>query len=410
MKNIKMGIIADDFTGAADAASFLVKGGNKVVLCNSIPEKITCDCDYIVIAEKIRSVDPEIALERIKKDLQFLSKLNVNRIYYKFCSTFDSTRKGNIGPVMDYLLDTFEQDFSILCPSLPINGRTVKDGILYVDNIPLSSSPLKDHPLNPMWDSNICNLMKPQSKYPCFVIKKEDVNGKTIGKIISQHLNNRFYIIPDYVNEEDGKQIARVFKDLKIMGGGSGLLEFIGDYCNSHERGITTVRVPKRSVILCGSCSLATKRQINYFRNKGGRLLPINGEKVFCGEVTIDKTVKTILKNLPESTLVYSDAIDKDFHDVKRETQFYLISKALEDFFALLGKRLVEYNFDGILVAGGETSGAVMLKLGYQSFYIEKSIAPGVPILIPEQDKNVSIILKSGNFGNDDFFTKALRW
>ncbi|MEG0264639.1 MAG: four-carbon acid sugar kinase family protein, partial [Erysipelotrichaceae bacterium] len=149
------GVIADDFTGASDAASFLVKSGNRVVMVTSNHINNINDCDCIVVALKIRSVKPEIAIEQVKEVLQLFNELNVDKIYYKFCSTFDSTPKGNIGVVMDYLLETFNERYTILVPSLPINGRIVKNGFLYVNGTLLSDSSMKNHPLNPMWDSYI---------------------------------------------------------------------------------------------------------------------------------------------------------------------------------------------------------------------------------------------------------------
>ena len=171
MKNIKIGVIADDFTGAGDAASFLEKSGAETIMYNAVPNELQV-CDAAVIALKTRSVSPHEAVTEAKKAVDFLKENGCERIYFKYCSTFDSTPQGNIGVVADFLLEYLAQPFTILCPSLPVNHRIVKDGNLYVNGEKLSDSPLKNHPLNPMWDSYIPNLIKPQSKYPCFIMRQ----------------------------------------------------------------------------------------------------------------------------------------------------------------------------------------------------------------------------------------------
>ena len=224
-KNIKIGVIADDFTGAGDAASFLEKSGAETIMYNAVPNELQV-CDAAVIALKTRSVTPHAAVAEVKKAVDFLKENGCERIYFKYCSTFDSTPQGNIGVVADFLLEYLAQPFTILCPSLPVNQRIVKDGNLYVNGEKLSDSPLKIHPLNPMWDSYIPNLMKPQSKYPCFIMRQKELcEGEwkqTIHALKCRY--ERFYIVPDYETEQDGIRIAEAFKELPVLTGGSGLL------------------------------------------------------------------------------------------------------------------------------------------------------------------------------------------
>ncbi len=218
MKNIKIGVIADDFTGAGDAASFLEKSGAETIMYNAVPNELQV-CDAAVIALKTRSVTPHAAVAEVKKAVDFLKENGCERIYFKYCSTFDSTPQGNIGVVADFLLEYLAQPFTILCPSLPVNQRIVKDGNLYVNGEKLSDSPLKNHPLNPMWDSYIPNLMKPQSKYPCFIMRQKELcEGEwkqTIHALKCRY--ERFYIVPDYETEQDGIRIAEAFKELPVL-------------------------------------------------------------------------------------------------------------------------------------------------------------------------------------------------
>ncbi len=218
-------MIADDFTGAGDIASFLQKGGARTLLLTEIPASFREDYDCVVLALKSRSAAPEEAVRQVKRAAAFLREAGMERIYFKYCSTFDSTPEGNIGVVSDFLLEELGLSFTLLCPSLPVNGRTVKDGILYVHGVPLAESPMKEHPLNPMWASSIPKLMSSQSRYPCFVLKREDMISGMAWEIAGEYGKKygKFYLVPDYENEEDGKRIAELFGDLGLLTGGSGI-------------------------------------------------------------------------------------------------------------------------------------------------------------------------------------------
>ncbi|MEG0165416.1 four-carbon acid sugar kinase family protein [Anaerorhabdus sp.] len=396
------GVIADDFTGASDAASFLVKSGNRVVMATSSHISNIKDCDCIVVALKIRSVKPEIAIEQVKEVLRLFNEHNVDKIYYKFCSTFDSTPQGNIGIVMDYLLETFNEKYTILVPSLPINGRTVKDGFLYVNGILLSESSMKNHPLNPMWDSYIPNLMKPQSKYNCYLIDENNSD------IINQIKDDKFYLVPNYENEDDGIKIANKFRNLKVFGGGSGILEY---FCFNQikECQYTDIQTKnEKAIIVCGSCSKNTALQITKYK-ENNKTIKINSLELLENKISANSLINIVEKNLPDVTLIYSDGIEKDMSDFSKHKKFSKISNLVEQLNADICALAIKRGFNKIVVAGGETSGAVILKMGYSSFVIGKSIAPGVPILIPIENSEVKLVLKSGNFGDEDFFEKAIR-
>ncbi|MFR9254759.1 MAG: four-carbon acid sugar kinase family protein [Merdibacter sp.] len=204
----------------------MAKSGARVIMCNEIPGKMTADFDALVVALKSRSAAKEEALAQSGQALQFLREQGCEQFYFKYCSTFDSTPQGNIGVVMDALMEALDVPYSLLCPSLPVNGRTVLNGILYVNGQPLSESPMKDHPLNPMWDSEIANLMRPQSHFPCEVMSREQMKTEWIEQLKQKHAKERFYLIPDYETDADGEQIASLFGDLPLLSGGSGLLEY----------------------------------------------------------------------------------------------------------------------------------------------------------------------------------------
>lgn len=404
----KTGVIADDFTGAGDIASFLQKGGARTLLLTEVPASFGEEWDCVVIALKIRSAKPEDAVEQVKKALAFLKETGMERIYFKYCSTFDSTPKGNIGVVMDALLEELDVPFSLLCPSLPVNGRTVKNGILYVKGIPLAESPMKDHPLNPMWASGIPELMRPQSRYPCFIVKREDIkNGKVWDDIERyQKEQEKFYLIPDYEDEEDGRQIAAAFGACRLLSGGSGLAEYLLD-----GKGKAAIRKQEqaegqRAILLCGSCSQMSGKQIGFYRKKGHAVYCVDARKLEEGHLCAADIFAYALEH--DNTLIYSGAAEEGLHSVERTESFYKRSKLMEALMADLSEMAVKHRFDRVIVAGGETSGAVTLRLGYAAYQIGDSVAPGVPVMRPLKNLRLSLILKSGNFGDEDFFEKAL--
>ena len=407
MNKRKIGVIADDFTGASDAASFLAKSGNRTVLLTKLPQTLQSDCHCIVVALKIRSVPADQAIAEIEKVIQFFEKNHVEQYYYKYCSTFDSTPKGNIGPVMDYLLERMHQPYTLLCPSLPINGRTVKDGILKVNGIPLAESSMKNHPLNPMWDSYIPNLMKEQSKYPCFPLSSEIMKSKEkLSAFIEQlKVHAHFYLVPDYTSDQEGALIHERFAQLPVLSGGSGLLaHFKQD--TSQKQDFAFDQRTQKAMIVCGSCSEMTRKQVQYFKTVRKNAYTSHSQALLDHSIDAQKYARLLEEQLPNVCLVYSDGCETTLKTTS-ET-FLLESQLMEQFLSELALLAKNSGFNKIIAAGGETSGAVMLRLGYSSFFVGDSVSPGVPVLIPVEDTNMRIILKSGNFGDEAFFLRAI--
>ena len=403
----KTGVIADDFTGAGDIASFLQKGGARTLLLTEIPASFREDYDCVVLALKSRSAAPEEAVRQVKRAAAFLREAGMERIYFKYCSTFDSTPEGNIGVVSDFLLEELGLSFTLLCPSLPVNGRTVKDGILYVHGVPLAESPMKDHPLNPMWASSIPKLMSSQSRYPCFVLKREDMISGMAWKIAGEYGKKygKFYLVPDYENEEDGKRIAELFGDLGLLTGGSGLAEYLagGNGCLGEHRQDRC----RKAILLCGSCSRMSAKQIAFYRDKGYDTYGVDSGKLAEGSLGAGDVVSYVLEH--ENVLVYSTAAGKTAGKAAGTQEFYRQSRLMENLMADLSQMALAHGFDRIIAAGGETSGAVTLRLGYGAYEIGNSVAPGVPVMRPLENRKLALILKSGNFGEEDFFEKALQ-
>ena len=415
-KQMILGCVGDDFTGSSDAASFLVNAGMKTVLLNGIPKELpNIDCDAIIIALKTRSIEKTLAVKESLEALAWLSEHGAKHLYIKYCSTFDSTPAGNIGPIIDAALEKYDEQYTMLCPALPVNKRIVRHGELWVDDVLLAESAMKNHPLNPMWASDIAELIKPQGKYPCLKIPYEMLDSRSLSEI-KKHIadyasiNDRFYIIPDYISEEHAKKIAEIFGQCKILTGGSGVLTELAKYYNKTKipcKQYIKSSVGGRGILLAGSCSKATLAQIACFQSSGGVSYKIDPLALLNKTMTVEMIWQFVEDHQSDTVLLYSSAPS----DVVQLNQQYgrdKIANIIEQVMAELGKKAYKAGIKKIIVAGGETSGAVTQALGFNAFIIGESIAPGVPIMAPVQDESVRLVLKSGNFGDNDFFNTAI--
>ncbi|MEY8336854.1 3-oxo-tetronate kinase [Lachnospiraceae bacterium 62-35] len=410
--NLKLGCVADDFTGASDAASFLREQGIKTILFNGIPrEELTESCGAAVIALKSRTAPVEEAVRNSLEALEWLKTMGAERLYVKYCSTFDSTKEGNIGPVLDGALERLGISYTLLCPSLPVNGRTVENGCLYIKGIPLHKTHMRNHPLTPMWDADIHVLMKEQSRYPCLNLSVKDMEEgrEAVEEKIKSYARGKehFYVIPDYYREEHGALILSCFPALPLLSGGSGLLS-VGGLCGDPEkweedegRGSAG-----KTLLLAGSCSKVTLEQIDNYRRTGNDMVRIYPEKVLSGQQSPESLWKEAGRK--DKVLLYSsDSADhvKEIQEKGKER----VAEMLEQTMAGLACLAQAEGYTQIIVAGGETSGAVIKGLGYRSYLIGKSIDPGVPVMIPTENRRLRLVLKSGNFGQPDFFDRAVK-
>ena len=413
---ILWGCIADDFTGASDAASFFEKGGLKTVLYNGIPEEGTVlddDIKAVVIALKIRSINREEAVKYAIDALKYLQSIGSKQFYFKYCSTFDSTPRGNIGPVAKAIMDELGETKTILCPALPVNKRTVIRGRLYVDGVPLDESPMKNHPVNPMWESEICELMRPQCRYPCINVDLEEMQEED--EEIWNRLNafesiyGKYFIVPDYAEEEDAERITELFGNLKFLTGGSGIIEHLAKMSkeNDLEEEISDGTEGK-ALILAGSCSAATRGQIEKFIDDGGKSFKIDAIRPLYEKQTVGDLWNFVNEYGDETVIVYSSDTPENVKYNQRHGAKE-ISESLENAMAELAEVALMNGYTRIIVAGGETSGAVMKNLGFNSYIIGKSVDPGVPVMTPTQRRDIRVVLKSGNFGSVDFFNKAVK-
>lgn len=413
--HILLGCVADDFTGASDAASFLANQGIKTMLFNGIPKnaEVVKDCTAVVIALKTRSAAPEKAAHDTLEAFRWLQAHEAEQFYIKYCSTFDSTPKGNIGSNIDVVMENYHIPYTLLCPSLPVNNRKVKDGILMVDGKPIAEGHMANHPLNPIWDSRIEKLMEPQGKYPCMILKGEVLAGpkEDIIKAVEEFGKGKehFYLIPDYSTDEEGRRIAEVFGENRLLTGGSGILEHMANRykerydCTAGDS--LVIKAEGKGIALSGSCSTATCSQCNVFSEKH-KSMAVYPSKLLDGSQTLEKLWEFAVDN-GEVLLYSAGATEPQSRNYPDEKTAARASEELERTMAALSRKAFDSGYQRIIVAGGETSGAVALELGFDAFIIGESIAPGVPVMIPADNQKMRIVLKSGNFGQADFFERA---
>ena len=415
MAGFFLGVVADDFTGASDAASFLAEAGVATVLYNGIPAKAeTDDVQAMVIVLKTRTAPAGQAVEESLKAFSWLKEMGAEKLYFKYCSTFDSTSEGNIGPVIDGVLEWFHISYTVICPSLPVNGRTVKDGLLYVNGVLLENSPMRDHPLTPMRDSSLPRLLRTQGKYESVVVPLERLSEPT--GVLAGDAGEHFYLIPDYYEENHGDLIADRFGYLPFLTGGSGLVgalgrQFVGRQKREAggQRGKQWNGTKGPCLMMAGSCSAMTLRQIQFYQQTGGPSRQVTPEEILEGNLNEEQLLEWA-KGKSQPVLFYSSAAPGERREVRAASSGSAgeVAGEIEAFFARLARKGAERGFTRMIVAGGETSGAVTKGLGYDSFYIGTEIAPGVPMMIPCGNTQMRLVLKSGNFGQEDFFCRAV--
>jgi uncharacterized protein YgbK (DUF1537 family) len=415
-KKFLMGVVADDFTGAGDVASLLSETGLKTLLLTYLVDDINIEnYEAVVVALKSRSQETDAAVKVSREAFDWLKDLGAGKLYLKYCSTFDSTPTGNIGPVADMLLEHYNIDYTILCPTMLENGRTVRDGILYVQGVPLAESPMRNHPLNPMWDSYIPELMKPQSKYPCIVFNDSNLQNKEAGLAYIEELKKQyehFYLVVDYYNREQGKRIANLFDALPLWTGGSGILGAFAElHRGSRKENAEDVSKCFRygRLMFSGSCSAMTQKQVETWLNSDGMGIKLEPKRLANKSQNIEELSRLaidVLTNKHDILFYSNGSVGERMHGNTDLDSASIMEKTI----AGLAKAVMEkINIERVIVAGGETSGAVMQALEYSAFDIGPSVAPGVPILYPVDAPGRQIVLKSGNFGAEDFFVDTLK-
>ena len=417
-----LGIIGDDFTGSSDIANNLKKSGMQVSMYAGVPNLSPDDAnkqptEAAVIALKTRTVPIEEAIKESLKALNWLKESGCKQFIFKYCSTFDSTKDGNIGPVTDAIMEELGADFTIACPSFPDAGRTVYYGHMFVNGKPLNESGMEDHPLTPMTDHNLVRWLNYQTKKEVGLIDFETISqgsDKIKQKIISLKKDDIKYAIVDTTNNKEFDAICEGIKDLPFLTGGSGIaLGLPKIYKNKGLLSENNFDLPQNnsnSVILSGSCSRATLEQINIYKVNNPSFY-ISPDEVMNNIKLVEEVYIWIKENESLSPLIYSSSDSNNVSAKQKQFGQEILANKIEGFFEKISHKLVNDSFGKFISAGGETSGAIIKGLGVEELKIGKEISPGVPALWSPNssgNKPISVTLKSGNFGQSDFFSRAL--
>ena len=420
--SVLLGCIADDFTGATDLASMLVRGGMRTVQTIGVPDdpRLAAGADAVVVALKSRTIPAAEAVSQSLAALAWLREAGARQIFFKYCSTFDSTPAGNIGPVADRLLDALGAAFTIACPAFPENGRTICKGHLFVGDLLLSDSPMKDHPLTSMTDANLVRVLGCQTKRVVGLVDHRVVRRGAAAiraRFDELRRGGTAYAIVDALADEDLLAIGAACADLALVTGGSGIA--LGLPQNFIAVGLIEARADAaelpaaggKPAVLAGSCSAATREQVARMaeRHPAHAIDPL-ADPDPAGLAARALTAIAPALEAGRPFLVYSTAEPSRVAAVQAKLGAERAAALVEDTLALVAERLVASGVRRLVVAGGETAGAVVKALGVKALAIGAAIDPGVPwTMSVGTAPRIALALKSGNFGAPDFFEKALR-
>jgi uncharacterized protein YgbK (DUF1537 family) len=416
MSEILLGCIADDFTGATDLANNLVRNGMRAVQAIGVPAgALDVAADAVVVALKSRTIPAADAVAQSLAALRWLQAQGARQIYFKYCSTFDSTAQGNIGPVTEALMDALGTDFTIATPAFPDNQRTVFKGHLFVGDVLLSDSGMRNHPLTPMTDSNLVRVLQAQCRRKVGLIDYQTVaagESAITARIAQLRADGVAIAVVDALDNHDLLRLGPALKALPLVTAGSGVaIALPANFgIQASARASELPRAGGTQAVLSGSCSVATNRQVQAFIAAGRPAMTIDPLRLAAGHDVAAEAVAWAAPLLAKGpVLVYSTAAAQVVKAVQGQLGVDAAGALVERALAAIARGLVDAGVRQLVLAGGETSGACVQALGVAQMQIGPQIDPGVPWCWGRDDagRAVHLALKSGNFGADDFFTKA---
>jgi len=419
---LSLGCIADDYTGASDLANTLTRCGLRTVQTIGVPadDLPLPEVDAVVVSLKSRSIEADVAVERSRAAEKWLRGRGAGHVLFKICSTFDSTDKGNVGPVTDALRADSGDAIVLVTPAFPATGRTVYQGNLFVGSVPLNESPLKDHPLNPMHDSNLVRVLARQSKSRIGLVdlavlsRGPDAVRAKLAELAKQDVGAA---IIDAVFDPDLETIGVVALDYRLSVGASGIglglaraLVASGRVKSNAAEAISETPVGGPAACLAGSCSQATLQQVA----SAERVMPVlhlDPEQVIAGKEEARRAIGWARDRIKDSPLlIASSSTPAEVAALQSRHGRDAAGHAIEQAMADIAEGLVAAGVRRLVVAGGETSGAVVDRLKIPGFLVGAEISAGVPVLraVGASAGEMLIALKSGNFGGAEFFSDAL--
>jgi len=427
---MQFGIVADDNTGASDAAGMLTERGVRTALVVGPEAEAAEDgfleaFDAVVLGIQTRSVTPSLAHARTARAMQRMERLGVQKVQLKYCSTFDSTPEGNIGPSLDAGIEVTGQDATIVTPALPVNGRTTYNGYHFVNGVLLAESPLREHPLNPMTDSNLVRWLQHQTERRVDLVRLGDIRGgpaRARAVMDSLAADGASYLVTDAIEQSDLAVIAEATVDWPFISGGSGItaeiprLIFPGRPPLSFAERLERLR--RGVLVVSGSLSPATRAQNALALANGFHGMAVEPRRLLAGEIDFAGIGEEAARHLRrgEPVIVYSPAEPAD--EVWQVQEFGAemglsaaeTGQRIADGLASVAADLVAAGLVGrLIISGGETSGTVCARLGLNAFEVGLPIDPGVPYCFPESYPDLMVVLKSGNFGGEDFYLRVMR-
>ena len=421
--NLKLGCIADDFTGATDLANNLVRSGMRVVQTMGLPSgPLQAQADAVVIALKTRTIEPADAVAQSLAAFRWLRQQGASQIYFKYCSTFDSWYqgevRGNIGPVTEALMAELGTDFTIATPAFPDNGRTVFKGHLFVADALLSDSGMKDHPLTPMRDANLVRVMQAQCQGRVGLIDHRAVGSSSAAvreQIAQLKAQGVRIAIVDAVSNDDLMRLGPALADLPLVTAGSGVaIGLPGNWgLQANPRTSDLPAASGRRAVVSGSCSQATLGQVRHVIDQGLPHWAIDPSALADDagmQAAVAQALDFARRNADQTVLIYSSADPEAVRAIQQRMGTQRAGERVEHALAAVARGLLEQGVRQLIVAGGETSGACVQALGITQMQIGPQIDPGVPwchAVAPLSPEGLHITLKSGNFGGVDFFTRS---
>ncbi|MDQ3445918.1 MAG: four-carbon acid sugar kinase family protein [Pseudomonadota bacterium] len=416
-----LGCIADDLTGGTDLSGILVNNGMRTVQMIGLPEgPWPANADAVVVALKSRTIPVDDAVTESLAALRWLQAAGCLQYYFKYCSTFDSTPRGNIGPVAEALMDALGTEFTIACSAFPATRRTIYQGYLFVNGVLLNESGMQDHPLTPMKDANLVRVLQQQTRRKVGLVDYGAVSGGSVAiaeRFARLRREECELAIVDAISDSDLTEIGAAAAELTLVTGGSGLAQGLPQ--NFRRRGLlnasavadeTSVMGGFKAVI-AGSCSAATRNQVDAMRARhpAFRVDPLALAK---GDDVVGAAGEWAAARVgAEPVLVYATATPEEVQSTQATLGVEKSAALVEQALAAIAEKLVALGVGQLIVAGGETSGAVLHALGVKRLTIGREIDPGVPwtttMLEKPKRQPLALALKSGNFGSPDFFLKA---
>ncbi len=421
-RELSLGCIADDYTGASDLANTLTRCGLRTVQTIGVPSDDLSlpEVDAVVVSLKSRSIEASEAVSRSRAAEKWLRGRGAGHVLFKICSTFDSTDAGNIGPVMDALRTDSGDAMVLVTPAFPETNRTIYKGNLFVGSVPLNESPLKDHPLNPMHDSNLVRVLARQSQTKIGLVELATLTrgaDAVRAKLTELSAQGVGAVIVDAVFDSDLETIGAVALDHRLSVGASGIGLGLAralvksERAASHASADLGAPVGGPAACLAGSCSQATLQQVAN-AEKTMPVLHLDPEQIVAGQNEVRRALAWANDRLKDGPiLIASSSTPEEVAALQSRHGRNAAGHAIEQAMAEIADGLVQAGVRRLVIAGGETSGAAVDRLAIPGFLVGAEIAAGVPVLraVGAKAGDMLLALKSGNFGGPEFFSDALR-